>query len=148
MLLDRVAEQAREIVRPEREEALTRYGLLEEVANVRGTLARTKQERLQWQREVAEVREKLAASEMRIASNGTLPVNTISVASPAGVKERSGNFIIICISAEPFHRYRRAEDGCAPESRNASPVAERNAPGNASASKLPRRASSLLRSAL
>jgi TonB family protein len=85
MLLDRVAEQAREMS-SQNEKSFDALGLLEEVANVRGTLARTKQERLQWQREVADVREKLAASEMRIASNGSLPVNTISLSSPSSVQ--------------------------------------------------------------
>jgi TonB family protein len=80
MLLDRIAEQARELC-GQNEKGLDALGLLEEVASVRGTLARTKQERLQWQREIADVREKLSASEMRIASTGALPVNNISVNS-------------------------------------------------------------------
>jgi TonB family protein len=80
MLLDRVAEQAREIC-GQSEKSFDALGLLEEIATVRGTLARTKQERLQWQREVADAREKLAASDMRIASNGSLPINTISISS-------------------------------------------------------------------
>jgi TonB family protein len=84
MLLDRVVEQAREMC-GQNEKSFDALGLLEEVANVRGTLARTKQERLQWQREIADVRRKLAASEIRIASNGSLPVSTISMSSPASV---------------------------------------------------------------
>ena len=84
MLLDRVVEQAKEMGR-QNDKGFDALGLLEEVANVRGTLARTKQERLQWQREVADARQKLAASEMRLASNGSLPVNTISVNTPTSV---------------------------------------------------------------
>jgi len=80
MLLDRVAEQAREMS-SQTEKCFDALGLLEEVANVRGTLARTKQERLQWQREVADVRQKLATSEMSIASAGALPVNSITLNS-------------------------------------------------------------------
>lgn len=80
MLLDRVAEQAREMC-SQSEKSFDALGLLEEVANVRGTLARTKKERLQWQREIADVRQKLAVSEMRIASTGNLPVNIISTTS-------------------------------------------------------------------
>ena len=84
MLLDRVVQQAKEIS-SQNDKGFDSLGLLEAVANVRGTLARTKQERLQWQREVADARQKLAASEMRIASNGSLPVNTISLNTPPGV---------------------------------------------------------------
>jgi TonB family protein len=80
MLLDRVAEQAREMCR-QSEKSFDALGLLEEVANVRANLARTKQERLQWQREVADVRQKLSGSEMSIASAGSLPVNSISLSS-------------------------------------------------------------------
>jgi TonB family protein len=83
MLLDRIAEQAREMS-GQNEKGLDALGLLEEVATVRGTLARTKQERLQWQQEIAQVREKLAASEIRIASAAGLPVNTISMTSSPG----------------------------------------------------------------
>lgn len=81
-LLDRVVEQAKEMS-SQNAKGFDALGLLEEVANVRGTLARTKQERLQWQREVADARQKLAASEIHIASNGSLPINTISVSSPS-----------------------------------------------------------------
>jgi TonB family protein len=84
MLLERVAEQAREMCQ-QNEKSFDALGLLEEVASVRGTLSRSKQERLQWQREIAEVREKLSASEMRVASSGSLPVNNISLTTPQGV---------------------------------------------------------------
>lgn len=84
MLLDRVVEQAKEMSR-QNDKGFDALGLLEAVANVRGTLARTKQERLQWQREVADARQKLAASEMHIASNGSLPVNPISLTSPSNI---------------------------------------------------------------
>jgi TonB family protein len=83
MLLDRVAEQAREMT-SQNGKSFDALGLLEAVANVRGPLARTRQERLQWQREAADAREKLAASEIRIASTGSLAVNSISIASQPG----------------------------------------------------------------
>lgn len=89
MLLDRVVQQAKEMS-SQNEKGFDALGLLEDVANVRGTLARTKQERLQWQREVADARQKLAATEMRIASNGGLPVNTISLNSPASANNSAG----------------------------------------------------------
>ncbi|HEY0379585.1 MAG TPA: TonB family protein [Pyrinomonadaceae bacterium] len=83
MLLERVAEQAREIC-GQSEKHFDALGLLEEVANVRSTVARTKQDRLQWQREVADTRRKLAASDMRIASTGNPPVSVASMnAQPA-----------------------------------------------------------------
>ena len=81
-LLERVADQAREIC-GQSEKHFDALGLLEEVANVRATLSRTKQERLQWQRELADTRRKLAASDMRIASTGNPPVNIAST-RPAG----------------------------------------------------------------
>lgn len=78
MLLERVAEQAREIC-GQSEKHFDALGLLEEVANVRSTVARSKQDRLQWQREVADTRRKLAASDMMIASTGTPPVSVAPV---------------------------------------------------------------------
>ncbi len=83
-LLERVADQAREIC-GQSAKHFDALGLLEEVANVRATLSRTKQERLQWQRELADTRRKLAASDMRIASTGNPPVNVnMTSAQPAG----------------------------------------------------------------
>jgi TonB family protein len=82
-LLERVAEQAREICGPGAKH-FDGLGLLEEVANVRATLSRTKQERLQWQRELADTRRKLAASDMRIASTGNPPAGVnLASAQPA-----------------------------------------------------------------
>lgn len=80
MLLERVAEQAREIC-GQSDKHTDALGLLEEVANVRSTVARTKQDRLQWQREVADTRRKLAASDMRIASTGNPPVSVASMSA-------------------------------------------------------------------
>lgn len=77
MLLERIAEQAREMCRQD-EKCFDALGLLEEAASMRGSLARNNQERLQWQREVADVRQKLAASETRIAASSGVPIRTIS----------------------------------------------------------------------
>ena len=87
MLLERVAEQAREMCR-ENEKSFDALGLMEEVAGVRGTLARNNQDRLQWQREVASARQKLAASETRIAgvmtrTSGTAIKSSVAPASSA-----------------------------------------------------------------
>ncbi len=87
-LLERVADQAREIC-GQSTKHFDALGLLEEVANVRATLSRTKQERLQWQRELADTRRKLAASDMRIASTGNPPVNIASARPAAGTPETS-----------------------------------------------------------
>lgn len=79
MLLERVAEQAREMCR-QNEKSFDAHGLMEEVAGVRGTLARNSQDRLLWQREVAMARQKLASSETRIAASGGTLTRTGGVA--------------------------------------------------------------------
>jgi TonB family protein len=86
MLLERVAEQAREIC-GQSEKHFDALGLLEEVANVRSTVARSKQDRLQWQREVADTRRKLAASDMRIASVGNPPVSVANMPTQPAADE-------------------------------------------------------------
>ncbi|HKR01275.1 MAG TPA: energy transducer TonB [Pyrinomonadaceae bacterium] len=127
MLLERVAEQAREIC-GQSEKSFDALGLLEEVASIRGTLARTKQERLQWQREVADVREKLSASEMHIASNGNLSVNNISLTTPG-----SGS---VAASSTPSPNHTTdtgvARKASAPaENRTPPPPADSNTSSNA-----------------
>lgn len=87
MLLERVAEQAREMCAQD-VKCFDALGLLEDAATVRGTLARNNQERLKWQREVTDARQKLAESETRIASLSPLPTRTVAApanASPAPV---------------------------------------------------------------
>lgn len=66
-LLERLAEQAREMS-SENVKNTDAVALLEDVASIRGTLARNKDERKQWQHEFTNARQKLAASETRIAS--------------------------------------------------------------------------------
>jgi TonB family protein len=131
MLLDRIAEQAREL-NAQNDKGLDALGLLEEVATVRGTLARTKQERLQWQREIAEVREKLSASEMRIASAGNLPVNNISLSSSPGANN-------VPAASSPTSAPNHSTDTstrkttAAPENRNPPAVVKSGTPNNAPA---------------
>jgi TonB family protein len=124
MLLDRVAEQAREMSH-QNDKGFDALGLLEEVANVRGTLARTKQERLQWQREVADARQKLAASEMRIASNGNLPLSTVSASAQPGVNKTQTSSSPV---ATPNHSTdtgaRKTTATATPENSNISPAAK------------------------
>jgi TonB family protein len=86
LLLERVVEQAKEITGndPKRSDAAA---LLEEVAGVRGTLARNEQERQQWQKEIASARESLAATETRMASVGRTP----TASSPTASAPNTGN---------------------------------------------------------
>lgn len=67
VLLERVAEQAREISNEDARNT-DAVALLEDVASIRGTLARNREERKQWQHESASARQKLASSDIRIAS--------------------------------------------------------------------------------
>jgi TonB family protein len=121
MLLERVAQQAREIC-GQNEKSFDALGLLEEVASVRGTLARNKQERLQWQQELADVRQKLSASEMRIASNGSLPVNTISATTAPGVNNTPAS----SPSAAPNHSTDTRKATTTPVNSNPAPPAVQN----------------------
>lgn len=66
-LLEHVAEQAKDIGAEDNKNT-DAFALLEDVANVRSSLARNSEERLRWQGEVANAREQLAASETRLAS--------------------------------------------------------------------------------
>jgi TonB family protein len=131
MLLDRVVEQAREMS-SQNGKSFDALGLLEEVANIRGTLARTKQERLKWQREVADTRERLAASDARIASNGNLPVNTLSIqtSSPRPVNSSNAS----TLSSAPNHSTETSTRKAAPENRSASKPVQDGAPLDAPAS--------------
>ncbi|MDQ3820342.1 MAG: tetratricopeptide repeat protein [Acidobacteriota bacterium] len=80
MLLERVAEQAQDIS-SQSEKSFDALGLLEEAANLRTTLARNEKERAKWQGEVNETRQKLAASETRIASISATPVRRPATAN-------------------------------------------------------------------
>jgi TonB family protein len=71
-LLERMVQQAKEIG-ADNDRNIDAFALLEDVANVRAGLSRTTEERAQWQSEVAEARERLAASESRLTSiNGQI----------------------------------------------------------------------------
>lgn len=66
-LLEHVAEQAKQIG-AEDDKNIDAFALLEDVANVRSSLARDMEERERWQGEIADARQHLAASETRLAS--------------------------------------------------------------------------------
>lgn len=67
LMLEHVAAQAREMSNEDARNT-DAVALLEDVASIRGTLARNREERQQWQRESASARQKLASSDIRIAS--------------------------------------------------------------------------------
>jgi TonB family protein len=130
MLLDRVAEQAREMS-SQTEKCFDALGLFEEVANVRGTLARTRQERLQWQREVADVRQRLATSEMSIASAGALPVNSITLNSSSAPVIKTAPTPSSTASTPNHTKDTSTRKAAAPpESRTSTPAPPVSAPGN------------------
>ncbi|MBD0372000.1 MAG: tetratricopeptide repeat protein [Pyrinomonadaceae bacterium] len=81
-LLERVAEQARQIggTDSKNTEAIA---LLEDAASVRATLARNREERVQWQNETTSARQKLAVSETRIASLNPVPMRPASSTTTA-----------------------------------------------------------------
>ncbi|HVG35058.1 MAG TPA: tetratricopeptide repeat protein, partial [Pyrinomonadaceae bacterium] len=83
LLLELVVEQAREINK-EGAKRPDAAALLEDAAGVRTALARSEQDRQQWQREIALARESLAATETRITSiakNSTPPPAPTSAAN-------------------------------------------------------------------
>jgi TonB family protein len=135
MLLDRVAEQAREMC-AQNEKSFDALGLLEEVASMRITLAHSRQERLQWQREISDVRQKLAASEMRIAANANLPVNTIAMTSQAGASNAP---VATSPASAPNHSTDTSarKTTASPDNRNAPPAVKSSAPAGASVGSAP-----------
>lgn len=81
-LLEHVAEQARQIG-AEDDKNTDAFALLEDVSNVRSSLARNADERERWQGEIAEARQHLAASETRLASlSGGVALATPSPSLP------------------------------------------------------------------
>jgi TonB family protein len=113
------------------EKCFDALGLFEEVANVRGTLARTRQERLQWQREVADVRQRLATSEMSIASAGALPVNSITLNSSSAPVIKTAPTPSSAASTPNHTKDTSTRKAAAsPESRSAVPAPSVSAPGN------------------
>jgi TonB family protein len=123
MLLERVAEQAREMCKQD-EKCFDAVGLLEEAANMRGTLARNDKERQQWQREVTDARQRLAASETRIASISGVPLRTVSSSSASDTPT-----VVSSGSSAPNHssNTNTKKSAAAPEIRPAPKAAESKA---------------------
>jgi TonB family protein len=65
-LLERIADEARAMSTEEIKATTAAAALLEDVASLRASLARSNQERQQWQREMASARQKLSAEEARM----------------------------------------------------------------------------------
>lgn len=90
-LLERVAEQARQISSDDAK-STEAVALLEDVASVRATLARNREERQQWQSETTKARQKLAVNETRIASLGPArPTNAIMTPASSGAQSTLSN---------------------------------------------------------
>jgi TonB family protein len=123
MLLERVAEQAREMCKQD-EKCFDAVGLLEEAANMRGALARNDKERQQWQREVTDARQRLAASETRIASISGVPLRTVSSSSASETPT-----VVASGSSAPNHssNTNTKKSAAAPEIRPAPKPAESKA---------------------
>jgi TonB family protein len=83
-MLEHVAGQAREMSNEDTRNT-DAVALLEDVTSIRGTLARNREERQQWQRESAKARQKLASSDIRIASTRGIQGGL----SPAGMAAMS-----------------------------------------------------------
>lgn len=81
-LLERVAEQAKQMG-GDNSKNTEAVALLEDAANVRAILARNRDERVLWQTETTSARQKLAASETRVASLGPVGVRPASTSAPA-----------------------------------------------------------------
>jgi TonB family protein len=77
-LLEHVIEQAREIGAGD-DKNTDAFALLEDVANVRSSLARDGEERARWQTEIADARQHLTASDSRLASLS----GSVAAASPS-----------------------------------------------------------------
>lgn len=81
-LLERVVEQAKQIS-GENGKSTDAIALLEDASNVRANLARSLEERQQWQGETTAARQKLAISETRIASLGPVAIRPTAASAPA-----------------------------------------------------------------
>jgi protein TonB len=100
-LLERVAEQARQISGQDAKNTEA-IALLEDAANVRATLARNREERVQWQTETTSARQKLAASETRVASLGPVAIRQTGTSStvPAGAPPVANNNVSSATSTD------------------------------------------------
>lgn len=74
VLLERIAQQAREISN-EDAKSIDAAALMEDVANVRSTLARDDEDRLKWERELSDARQRLTASQTRVAAVRLVPTS-------------------------------------------------------------------------
>ncbi|MGI8566240.1 MAG: hypothetical protein ACR2LZ_07130, partial [Pyrinomonadaceae bacterium] len=90
LILERLVEQAK-LIRAENVTNIDSAALLEDAASVRLMLARNNEERTQWQNEVAEARQRLAASDTRIVSNSPRNTAPPAASTPRTADEKAGD---------------------------------------------------------
>ncbi|HVF87375.1 MAG TPA: energy transducer TonB [Pyrinomonadaceae bacterium] len=88
LILERLVEQAK-LIRAENVTNTDSAALLEDAASVRLMLARNDEERTQWQNEVAEARQSLAASDTRIVSNSPRNTAPPAASTPSAAAEKA-----------------------------------------------------------
>jgi TonB family protein len=139
-LLEKIIEQARAV--RDRDLSLDRNAkspdataLLEDAATVRLRLARGENERAQWQREVADARQRLVASETRVASiSGVPPAAGSPAASTAATSARTQAAVTSNTNASnapaPAQRSTAANSKPAPKHTAAAPKQARPSAAN------------------
>lgn len=131
-LLEHVAEQAKDIG-SEDSKNTDAFALLEDVANVRSSLARDGEEREHWQDEVSEARRHLAASETRIASLSGGIAMSGPPASPAPAKS---NQVSIAATSEPKTQASTTPSNSQSQNIGSSPVDSNDLKSTAATSEL------------
>lgn len=117
LLLELVVEQAREINK-EGAKRPDAAALLEDAAGVRTALARSEQDRQQWQREIALARESLAATETRITSIAKNSTPTPPQTSAPNTRSSGANRTV----TPPAQASSPGPSNINPESRPATPA--------------------------
>jgi TonB family protein len=117
LLLELVVEQAKEINK-EGAKRPDAAALLEDTAGVRTALARSEQDRQQWQREIALARESLAATETRITSIAKASTSTPAPTGAPNARNSSANRTVTPPAQAPSSRPSNTN----PESRPATPT--------------------------
>lgn len=127
-MLERIAEQAKEIGAGD-DKNTDAFALLEDVANVRSSLARDMDERARWQGEVADARQHLTASDSRLVS---LSSSSVAAASPSPALTASKGITTPPPAAS--NNSRAATSNSPAKTESAKNDASTAAPGNAQAS--------------
>ncbi|MDQ3686603.1 MAG: TonB family protein [Acidobacteriota bacterium] len=99
LILERLVEQAK-LIRAENVTNADSAALVEDAASVRLMLARNDEERTQWQNEVAEARQRLAASDTRILSNSPRNTAPPAASTPSTAAEKAGDAASVNVPAK------------------------------------------------